>query len=61
MKQTLFAFARDVDAFCGRLNSGLGAVALVLGILVAALSVVRAEQYLPTVLDNAGYQFPTGQ
>ena len=52
MKPTLLAFARDVDAFCRRLNSGLAAVAIVLGVVTAALGVVRAEQYLPTALDN---------
>lgn len=63
MKQTLIAFAHDVDAFCGRMNSGLSAVAIVLGILVAASAVVRAQQYLPTTMTDVpfGYQSMLGQ
>lgn len=34
------------DRLCGRLNSGLMAVALVLTVLTAALSLVRAAEWL---------------
>ncbi len=34
------------DAFCARLNLGLTAVALALSILTAALSIVRAAEWL---------------
>lgn len=62
MKQTLIAFARDVDAYCGRMNSGLGAVAIVLGVLVVASAVVRAQQYIPMTMTDAplGYQSTLG-
>lgn len=61
MKQTLIALAHDVDAFCARMNSGLAAVAIVLGVLVAALAVFRAEQVMPTLMDNvaSAYQQQT--
>lgn len=52
MKQTLIAIAHDVDAYCARMNNGLAAVAIVLGILVAAAAVFRAEQVMPTLMDN---------
>ena len=52
MKQTLITFAHDVDAFCARMNNGLAAVAIVLGVLAAALAVFRAEQVMPTLIDN---------
>lgn len=63
MKQTLIAFARNVDAVCARMNSGLGAVAIVLGILVVASVVVRAQQQMPTTLTDMpfGYQATVGQ
>lgn len=51
MKQNLVAFARDLDAFCGRMNSGLAAVAIVLSITVAALAAERAEQFVPQLAD----------
>ena len=58
MKQTLITLAHDVDAFCARMNSGLAAVAIVLGVLVAALGLFRAEQVMPTLMNNvaSGYQ-----
>ena len=46
MKDQLTAFARDVDAFCARLNSGLAAVAILLGFLVVTMSVIRAQDYI---------------
>jgi hypothetical protein len=53
MKKSLTGFAHEVDVFCGRMNSGLGAFAVVLGIVVAALGLVRAQQNLPAMMDGA--------
>ena len=52
MKDQITAFARDVDAFCGRLNDGLTAVAILLGFLVVTLSVIRAQDFVadPTIV-----------
>jgi hypothetical protein len=60
MKKALTGFAHDVDTLCSRMNTGLGAFAIVLGCLVAALGLVRAQQYLPTMMDGAisNYQLP---
>lgn len=52
MKQAFLTFARDVDAFCNRMNNGLVAVAIVLGVLAFALALVRAQQCLPTLMDS---------
>ena len=61
MKDQLIAFARDVDAFCARLNSGLAAVAILLGFLVVTMSVIRAQDLVAEatnlatpVVDSAG-------
>lgn len=63
MKENLSAFARNVDMFCARMNSGLGAVAIVLSILVAASAVIRAQDYMPTSIADLpfGYQAALGQ
>ncbi len=47
MKQQLMIFARDLDALCAKLNDGLAAVAVLLGVLVIGMMVVRAEQIMP--------------
>ena len=47
MKNHLTAFARDVDAFCARLNDGLAAVAILLAFLVLTVAVIRVADYLP--------------
>jgi hypothetical protein len=58
MKKALTGFAYDVDMLCGRMNSGLGVFAIVvLGCLVAALGLVRAQQYLPTMMDGAASSY----
>lgn len=58
MKDQLIAFARDVDAFCGRLNDGLTAVAILLGFLVVTMSVIRAQDFVvdPTDITPAMMQ-----
>ena len=50
MKDQLIAFARDVDTFCGRLNDGLTAVAILLGFLVVTMSVIRAQDLVPDAM-----------
>lgn len=47
MKNHLTALARDVDAFCARLNDGLAAVAILLAFLVLTVAVIRVADYLP--------------
>jgi len=58
MKDQLIAFARDVDAFCGRLNDGLTAVAILLGFLVVTMSMIRAQDFVadPTDITAATMQ-----
>lgn len=43
MKHRLIALAREVDAFCARINDGLTAAALLLGFLVMTMAVIRAQ------------------
>ena len=50
MKQPWNALARDLDAFCRRLNDGLMAVAILLGFLVMTMSVIRAQEFMPDML-----------
>jgi hypothetical protein len=50
MKDQLIAFARDVDTFCGRLNDGLTAVAILLGFLVVTMSVIRGQDLVPDTM-----------
>jgi hypothetical protein len=52
MKRQLIAFARDLDTFCGRMNDGLTAVAILLGFLVMTMSVIRAQDYVPDMLTS---------
>lgn len=63
MKQHLTAFARDIDAFCAKLNDGLTAVAVLLGVVVVTLSVIRAAELMPdpTAPTPAFYQVTMGQ
>jgi hypothetical protein len=63
MKKALTGFAHDIDVFCSRMNSGLGAFAIVLGVLVAALGLARAQRDLPTMMDRAisSYQLTVGE
>lgn len=62
MKRTLIGFAHNIDGFCGRMNSGLGAFALVLGVIVATLGLARARHDLPTMMDGASsYQLTMGE
>lgn len=52
MKRQLIAFARDLDAFCARMNDGLTAVAVLLGFLVMTMSVIRAQDFVPDMLTS---------
>jgi hypothetical protein len=62
MKTTLIGFAHNIDVLCGQMNRGLGAFAIVLGVLVAALGLARAWHDLPTMMDGASsYQLPVGE
>ena len=58
----LTAIARDLDGFCSRINAGLTAVAILLGFLVMTMSVIRAQEFIPQVLQIAptDYQIPLG-
>jgi len=60
MKNDLVQFARDVNAFCARLNDGLTAVALILGLLVVTVGALRAQEFMPQMaammqLDDSQY------
>ena len=63
MKRPLNALARDLDAFCSRMNDGLTAVAILLGFLVMTMSVIRAQEFLPSVLASmpADYAASAGE
>jgi hypothetical protein len=63
MKQNLIVFAREVNAFCARMNSGLAAVAVVLSVTVAALAAERAQQLVPQISNavTSGTQVQIGQ
>ncbi len=60
MKDHLATFARDVDAFCARLNDGLIAVAVLLALLVIVMMAIRAQEYFAQTLTSlpASYQMP---
>ena len=62
MKRQLLTFARDVDAFCARLNDGLFAVAILLGFLVMTTSIIRAQDFMPDMMAAvpADYQLAVG-
>lgn len=47
MKDDLTQFAQQVNAFCARLNDGLTAVALILGLLVVTVGALRAQELVP--------------
>jgi hypothetical protein len=47
MKHDLVQFAREINAFCARLNDGLAAVAVLLGLVVVTVGVFRAQQFVP--------------
>ena len=61
MKQNLIAFARSVDAFCGRMNSGLAAVATVLALIAAARAVELVQPYVPQISDTVMTGFQASQ
>jgi hypothetical protein len=42
----IIVIAARADRFCARLNDGLAAVALVLAVVAATLSIVRAAQWI---------------
>lgn len=58
MKRPLTGLARDLDAFCSRMNDGLTAVAILLGFLVMTMSVIRAQEFLPSVLASMPADYP---
>lgn len=62
MKNQLVAFVRDIDAFCGRLNAGLTAVAILLGFLVMTMSMIRAQDLVPemSMTVPVDYQLSSG-
>ncbi len=47
----MVSFMKNVDTFCGRLNAGLAAVALVLSILVAAELTVRMPELFQMAVE----------
>jgi hypothetical protein len=47
MKDDLVQFAREINAFCARLNDGLAAVAVLLGLVVVTVGVFRAHTFVP--------------
>ncbi len=53
MKRELVQFARDINAFCARLNDGLTAVAILLGVLVVTVGAIRAQDFMPQVVAMA--------
>jgi|HubBroStandDraft_2_1064218.scaffolds.fasta_scaffold597457_1 hypothetical protein len=63
MKRQLIAFARELDTFCGRMNDGLAAVAILLGFLVMTMSVIRAQDFMPEGLASvpADYSLAVGE
>ncbi len=63
MKRQLIAFARDVDAFCARLNDGLTVIAILLGFLVMTASVLRAQDLMPNLAATIPIEdpLPAGQ
>jgi len=63
MKRQLIAFARELDTFCGRMNDGLAAVAILLGFLVMTMSVIRAQDFMPEVVASvpANYTLSVGE
>ncbi len=63
MKAVLIAKARDLDAFCAKLNGGLTAVAVLLAFAVMTMSVVRVQQTIPGFFHplDSGYELSMGQ
>ncbi len=57
MIKDFMTFARALDAFCGRLNAGLAAIAIVLAFIVTGLAVVRAQQYVPTAMAGVATSY----
>jgi hypothetical protein len=47
MKRELTEMAREINAFCARLNAGLTAVAILLAFLVVTMGAIRAQDYVP--------------
>jgi hypothetical protein len=47
MKRELTQMAREINAFCARLNDGLTAVAILLAFLVVTVGAIRAQDYAP--------------
>jgi hypothetical protein len=47
MKHDLVQFAREINTFCARLNDGLTAVAVLLGLVVVTVGVFRVHQFAP--------------
>lgn len=51
MKEQLAHGARNLDAFCAKMNDGLTAVAVMLGFLVMVMAIIRAEQITPDLFS----------
>lgn len=47
MKHDLVQLAREINTFCARLNDGLTAVAVLLGLVVVTVGVFRAHTFVP--------------
>jgi hypothetical protein len=69
MKRELIATLRAIDKFCARLNSGLAAVVVVLGLITLCLAVARLPELPPeplgisisndsSTLADAAIQYP---
>lgn len=58
MKRELVEMAREIDAYCARLNAGLNAVAILLAFLVVTMGAIRAQDFAPqpTGMIPSGYQ-----
>jgi hypothetical protein len=58
MKRELTEMAREINAFCARLNAGLTAVAILLAFLVVTVGAIRAQDFAPQPagMIPAGYQ-----
>ena len=47
----MVSFLKTIDSFCGRMNAGLAAVAIVLSILVAAELTVRMPELFQQAIE----------
>lgn len=52
-------FFRHIDQICGRMNSGLAAVAVVLGVMVVCIGAIRAAEMATDVRVAAAAANPS--